>query len=207
MLECLQTKCGRTDGRRTKTNPKTSPEQSDINKTNANKVTSRKTAPIHLHVFQWTGTIFELNSRILETNVLIKLHGNWAKNLTSKVENCPAHRRPCFFLPIWIIFEHARDINKTNVSTKFHDDWQKMKTAPTQNVTSRRTLPRPLVTMFFPIWTIFELVQDINKTNVLTNFYDDWAKQISSAQILPLAGPAPPDFSLTLLHSFDLWYN
>ncbi|KAH3720628.1 hypothetical protein DPMN_063530 [Dreissena polymorpha] len=31
-----------------------------------------------------------------------------------------------------------------------------------------------------PIWTIFELVRDINKTNVLTNFHDDWAKIVTS---------------------------
>ncbi|KAH3879089.1 hypothetical protein DPMN_002990 [Dreissena polymorpha] len=35
--------------------------------------------------------------------------------------------------------------------------------------------------MFFsPIWIIFELVRDINKTNVLTNFHDDWAKIVTS---------------------------
>ncbi|KAH3832328.1 hypothetical protein DPMN_105613 [Dreissena polymorpha] len=33
---------------------------------------------------------------------------------------------------------------------------------------------------FSPIWTIFELVRDINKTNVLTNFHDDWAKIVTS---------------------------
>ncbi|KAH3703773.1 hypothetical protein DPMN_078820 [Dreissena polymorpha] len=27
--------------------------------------------------------------------------------------------------------------------------------------------------------TIFELVQDINKTNVFTNFHDDWAKIVT----------------------------
>ncbi|KAH3875027.1 hypothetical protein DPMN_038286 [Dreissena polymorpha] len=30
-----------------------------------------------------------------------------------------------------------------------------------------------------PIWTIFELFRDINKTNVLTNFHDDWAKIVT----------------------------
>ncbi|KAH3869884.1 hypothetical protein DPMN_033057 [Dreissena polymorpha] len=117
-----------TEGRRTKTNPKTSPEQSaifqivrEINKTNAKNVTSgvfdhRKTAPppwrpcffylsgpfansseIHfhddwandvtsrVHVIQLTGTIFELNSCIKETNVLTKFQENWAKNVTSSV--------------------------------------------------------------------------------------------------------------------------
>ncbi|KAH3820423.1 hypothetical protein DPMN_122169 [Dreissena polymorpha] len=103
-----------TDGQRTKTNPKTSPEQSEINKTNAKNVTSIvKTAPppwqpyiyktnlftkfhddwaqnvtSRVHVIQLTGTIFQLNSRIKETNVLTKFHENWAKNVTSRVFTC-----------------------------------------------------------------------------------------------------------------------
>ncbi|KAH3700960.1 hypothetical protein DPMN_075942 [Dreissena polymorpha] len=102
-----------TGGWRTKTNPKTSPEQSaifqhvqEINQTNvltkfhddyAKNVTSIvKTAlpppPPCSHVIQLTGTIFELNSHIKETNVLTKFHENWAQ-----IEKCPAHWRPCFF--------------------------------------------------------------------------------------------------------------
>ncbi|KAH3838438.1 hypothetical protein DPMN_111847 [Dreissena polymorpha] len=61
--------------------------------------------------------------------------------------------------------------------TKFHDDW-------TKNVTSRvftcfayinieKTAPLPGGYVFSPIWTIFKLVRDINKTNFLTKFYDD----------------------------------
>ena len=34
--------------------------------------------------------------------------------------------------------------------------------------------------VFSPIWTIFELVRDINKANVLINFHDDWAKLVTS---------------------------
>ncbi|KAH3818726.1 hypothetical protein DPMN_120451 [Dreissena polymorpha] len=34
--------------------------------------------------------------------------------------------------------------------------------------------------VFSPIWTIFELVRHINKTNVLINFHDDWAKIVTS---------------------------
>ncbi|KAH3878884.1 hypothetical protein DPMN_002785 [Dreissena polymorpha] len=84
MLECLQTKCGQT-------NPKISPEQSDIYKTNlftkfhddwAKNVTSR------VHVIQLTGTIFEVNSHIKETNVLTKFNENWVKNVTSRVFTC-----------------------------------------------------------------------------------------------------------------------
>ncbi|KAH3829846.1 hypothetical protein DPMN_103076 [Dreissena polymorpha] len=32
---------------------------------------------------------------------------------------------------------------------------------------------------FSLIWTIFELVRDINKTNVFTNFHDNWAKIVT----------------------------
>ncbi|KAH3737139.1 hypothetical protein DPMN_043717 [Dreissena polymorpha] len=34
--------------------------------------------------------------------------------------------------------------------------------------------------VFLPIPTIFKLLRDINKTNVLTNFHDDWAKIVTS---------------------------
>ncbi|KAH3729398.1 hypothetical protein DPMN_055366 [Dreissena polymorpha] len=34
--------------------------------------------------------------------------------------------------------------------------------------------------VFSPIPTIFKLVRDINKTNVLTNFHDDWAKIVTT---------------------------
>ncbi|KAH3799671.1 hypothetical protein DPMN_153283 [Dreissena polymorpha] len=71
-----------------------------------------------------------------------------------------------------------------NVLTKFHENWAK-------NVTSRvftcfhymhieKNAPPTGCHVFSPIWTIFELVRDINKTNVLTNFHDDWAKIVTS---------------------------
>ncbi|KAH3820246.1 hypothetical protein DPMN_121991 [Dreissena polymorpha] len=43
---------------------------------------------VNSHVIQLTGTIFELNSRIKETNALSKFHENWAKNVTSTVFTC-----------------------------------------------------------------------------------------------------------------------
>ncbi|KAH3867507.1 hypothetical protein DPMN_030636 [Dreissena polymorpha] len=43
--------------------------------------------------------------------------------------------------------------------------------------------------MFFsPIWTIFELVLDINKTTVLTIFHDDWTKIVTSRKTAPPTG-------------------
>ncbi|KAH3707337.1 hypothetical protein DPMN_066739 [Dreissena polymorpha] len=65
-------------------------------------------------------TIFKLNCRIQETNVLTKFHDDWTKNVTSRV-NCPGPWRPCFS-PIWTISKLVRDINETNVLTKFYDD-------------------------------------------------------------------------------------
>ncbi|KAH3725425.1 hypothetical protein DPMN_051258, partial [Dreissena polymorpha] len=44
--------------------------------------------PPSSHVIQLTGTIFELNSRFKETNVLSKFQENWAKNVTSTVFTC-----------------------------------------------------------------------------------------------------------------------
>ncbi|KAH3861311.1 hypothetical protein DPMN_024238 [Dreissena polymorpha] len=44
----------------------------------------------------------------------------------------------------------------------------------------RKNAPPTGSHVFSPIWTISKLVQDINKTNVLTNFHDDWAKIVTS---------------------------
>ncbi|KAH3802906.1 hypothetical protein DPMN_156603 [Dreissena polymorpha] len=150
-----------TDGRRTKTNPKTSTEQSGklppppgghgfftdrdhlrthlryIYKTNL--FTKFHDDLQKIHVIQLTGTIFELNSRIKETNVLTKFHEDWAKNVTSRMFTC----------------FHYKHIEKNAPPTGGH--------------------------VFSPILTIFELVRDINKTNVLTNFHDNWAKSVTSS--------------------------
>ncbi|KAH3753633.1 hypothetical protein DPMN_188273 [Dreissena polymorpha] len=39
-----------------------------------------------------------------------------------------------------------------------------------------KTAPPPGGHVYSPIWTIFELIRDINETNVLTKFHDDWEK-------------------------------
>ncbi|KAH3738901.1 hypothetical protein DPMN_045544 [Dreissena polymorpha] len=82
---------------------------------------------------------------------------------------------------------------KTHVLTKYHDHW-------TKNVTSRvfpcfhyihieKTSPPPGGHVFSPIWTIFKLVHKINKTNVLTNFHDDWAKIVTLRVFTRKAAP------------------
>ncbi|KAH3708603.1 hypothetical protein DPMN_068058 [Dreissena polymorpha] len=66
--------------------------------------------------------------------------------------------------------------HQTNVLTKFHENWTKMWLLQC----SHKTAPPPGSHVFSPIWTIFELVRDINETNVLTKFHDDWAKIVTS---------------------------
>ncbi|KAH3853988.1 hypothetical protein DPMN_096526 [Dreissena polymorpha] len=135
------------------------------------KETNKNTPPTGGHVFSPIWPIFELVRDINKTNVYTKFHDDWAKIVTSRVITRT-------------IFELNSHIKETNVLTKFHENWAK-------NVTSRvftcfhyiQIEKNALPTcghVFSPIWTIFELVRDINKTNVLTNFHDDWAKIVTS---------------------------
>ncbi|KAH3865850.1 hypothetical protein DPMN_028894 [Dreissena polymorpha] len=122
------------------------------------------------HVIQLIGTIFELNSHIKETNVLTKLHENWAKNVTSRVFTCfhyihiEKNAPPTgslVFSPIWTIFEVVQDINKTYVLTNFHENWAKI-------VTSR-------------VFTSFTLDRDFIGTKLLTKFHEDWTINVASS--------------------------
>ncbi|KAH3831877.1 hypothetical protein DPMN_105149 [Dreissena polymorpha] len=144
----------------------------------------RQNCPIpSSHVFQLTGTIFELNSCIKETNVLSKFHENWAKNVTSTVFTCfnyihiEKNAPPTgghVFSPIPTIFTLVRDINKTNVLTNFHDDWPKIVTSrvftrflysqigKTATIHIEKNAPPTGGHVFSPISIIFELVRDIN---------------------------------------------
>ncbi|KAH3797587.1 hypothetical protein DPMN_151170 [Dreissena polymorpha] len=56
---------------------------------------------------------------------------------------------------------------------KFREDW-------TKNVTSRETATPPGSHVFQPTRTIFELVQDIVITNVLTKLHEDWTINVTS---------------------------
>ncbi|KAH3813018.1 hypothetical protein DPMN_141466 [Dreissena polymorpha] len=153
----------------------------------AKNVTSR------VHVIQLTGTIFQLNSRIKETNVLTKFHENWAKNVTSRVFTCfhyihiEKYAPPTgghVFSPIWTIFELVRHINNTNVLINFHGDWAKIVTI--------RVLTRFL---YSHIWktsppagghalnvtsTVFKLDRDFIGTNLLTKFHEDRTINVAS---------------------------
>ncbi|KAH3800385.1 hypothetical protein DPMN_154018 [Dreissena polymorpha] len=122
-------------------------------------------------------------------NLLTKFHEDRTVNVASRVltrfyyshirKNAPplgSH----FFQANIIIFALIQDIIATNLLTKFHEDW-------TINVASRviyshiRKNAPPLVAMFFKaIKTIFELIQDIIGTNLLTKFHDDRKIKVTS---------------------------
>ncbi|KAH3882395.1 hypothetical protein DPMN_006333 [Dreissena polymorpha] len=143
--------------------------------------------PPSSHVIQLTGTIFELNSRIKETNVLCKFHENWAKNVTSTMftQKCPPTDSHVSS-PIRTIFK----------LTNFHDDWVKIVTSrPNREnchyIHIEKNASPTGDHVFSPISTIFKLVQDINRTNVLTNFHDDWAKIVTSRVFTRKIAPPP----------------
>ncbi|KAH3787569.1 hypothetical protein DPMN_165695 [Dreissena polymorpha] len=72
------------------------------------RVFTRNTAsPPGGHVFQRTRTIFELNQHIIKTNILTKLHEDWASNVTSTVLTS---------------LKLSGGIIGTNVLTMFHED-------------------------------------------------------------------------------------
>ncbi|KAH3783373.1 hypothetical protein DPMN_161310 [Dreissena polymorpha] len=61
-----------------------------------------------------------------------------------------------------------------NLLTKFHEDW-------TINVASRVKNSPPLGSHDFQAnMIIFELIQDIIKTNLLTIFHEDWTINVAS---------------------------
>ncbi|KAH3881575.1 hypothetical protein DPMN_005501 [Dreissena polymorpha] len=135
---------------------------------------------------------------IIGTHVLTKFHEDWTKNVTFRETATPPGSH--VFQPTRTIFELVQDIIKTNVLTKFHEDWTinvtcrvlTRKTAPppgghfhadwTKNVTSRvltRFYNSHISHVFQPTGTIFELVQDIIETHVLTKFHEDWTINVT----------------------------
>ncbi|KAH3754284.1 hypothetical protein DPMN_188950 [Dreissena polymorpha] len=125
-----------------------------------------KTAPpTGGHVFQRIVATFELNQDIIKTHILTN-------------------------------FELGRDFIGTKLLTKFHEDgtrnqmltdgrtdgrtYDGQRPVTKAHLSNQKNAPPTGGHVFSLIPTIFKLVPDINKTNVLTNFYDDWAKIVTS---------------------------
>ncbi|KAH3773048.1 hypothetical protein DPMN_174397 [Dreissena polymorpha] len=120
------------------------------------------------------------------------------RNVTSRVEKCPAHWRPCFS-PIWTIFELVREINKTYVLSKFHDDWAKIVTT---SVFTRKTAPPTGGHIFQWTRTTFELNQHIIKTDILTNF--QLHRDIIGTNLLTKKTGLPTGGNTNILTNFEL---
>ncbi|KAH3872177.1 hypothetical protein DPMN_035392 [Dreissena polymorpha] len=167
----------------------------------ASRVLKRKNAPPPGgHVFLATETIFKLIQVIIRTNFLTKFHEDRKINVAYRVKNAPPPGSHVF-QSTSIIFEVIQDIIRVNLLTKCHEDWtinvasREKCPAPWQpcfssKLLTRKTAPPPGGHVFSPIWTIFDLVRDINETNVLTKFHDDWAKIVTSRVFT--RKPAPP---------------
>ncbi|KAH3877183.1 hypothetical protein DPMN_001042 [Dreissena polymorpha] len=160
-----------------------------------NLLTKKNAPSLGSHVFQAKVTIFELIKDISGTNCLSKFHEDRKINVASRVltrfyyshisKNVP-HPGGHVFQPTGIIFELVQDIIGMNLLTKFHED-------QTINVASRvltrfyyshiRKNAPPLGSHVFQAnVTIFELIQDIIETNLLTKFHEDWTINVASRE-------------------------
>ncbi|KAH3870041.1 hypothetical protein DPMN_033220 [Dreissena polymorpha] len=141
--------------------------------------TVKNAPPLGGHVFQANVTIFELIQDIIKTNLLSKFHEDRKINVASRVLTRKNALPPGghVFQPTGIIFELDQDIIGMNLLTKFYED-------QTINVASRvltrfyyshiRKNAPPLGSNVFQAnATIFELIQDIIETNLLTKFHED----------------------------------
>ncbi|KAH3889175.1 hypothetical protein DPMN_013225 [Dreissena polymorpha] len=117
----------------------------------------------------------KLDRDIIGTNLLTKFHEDRTMNVASRVFTDKCGRTDDGQIPVTKAqlskqtdrqTDRRTDETETKVLTTFHENRAK-------NVTSRENAPPTGGHVFSPIWTIFELVREINKTNVLTNFYDD----------------------------------
>ncbi|KAH3826928.1 hypothetical protein DPMN_128855 [Dreissena polymorpha] len=153
-------------------------------------VLTRKNVPPGGHIFQPTGTIFELFQDIIGKNPLANFHEDLTINMASTVLTDHV------FQPTKTIFKLFQDIMVmgTNLLIKFHDDW-------TKNVASRvltrfyyshikKNSPSPGGHVFQPTGTIFNFVQYIIGTNLLTNFHKD--RTINVAYRVLTRKNAPP---------------
>ncbi|KAH3836729.1 hypothetical protein DPMN_110103 [Dreissena polymorpha] len=158
----------------------------------------KNATPLGSHVFQATVTIFEVIQDIIKINRLTKFHEDWTINVASRVKNAPppgghfhedrkinvasrVKNAPTpgghVFQPTSIIFERFQDIICMNLPTKFHEDRTIILASRvlTRFYSShiRKRAPTLNSHVFQANVTIFELIQDIIETNLLTKFYED----------------------------------
>ncbi|KAH3693649.1 hypothetical protein DPMN_081088 [Dreissena polymorpha] len=159
-------------------------------------LTGKMPRPSGAHVFQPTVIIFELVQDIIGMNLLTEknapplgshFHEDRKINVASRMltrKNAPPPGGHVF-QPTDIIFELVQDIIGMNLLIKFHEDL-------TINVVSRVVAPHrssrekcpPLGSHVFQAnVTIFQLIQDIIETNLLTKFHEDRTINVASREL------------------------
>ncbi|KAH3725470.1 hypothetical protein DPMN_051314 [Dreissena polymorpha] len=118
------------------------------------------------HVFQATGTIFELVQDIIGTNLLTMFHDDQTFSMASRVLTWKCA------MPPWQPYTIG-----TNLLTKFHED-RKINVA--SRVLTRKKAPPPGGHVFQLTGMLFELVQDIIRMNLLTKFHEDRTINVAS---------------------------
>ncbi|KAH3804452.1 hypothetical protein DPMN_132737 [Dreissena polymorpha] len=128
--------------------------------------------PPSSHVIQLTGTIFE-PTIVAEQQLTYIFFANLAEYDFTLLSTS-----------LSILRRIPTIIDETNVLSKFHENWAKNVTSTVftcfHYIHIEKNAPPTGSHVFSPISTIFKLVQEINKTNVLTNFHDYWAKIVTS---------------------------
>ncbi|KAH3794647.1 hypothetical protein DPMN_148184 [Dreissena polymorpha] len=140
------------------------------------------------------------------TNLLTRFHEDWTINVASRPfkEKCPAPGGHVF-KTTKTIFELIQDIIGTNLLTKIHDDRKINVTSRVltrfYNSHIRKNSPPPkndlpLGSHVFQAKpaakaTIFELIQDIINTNLLTNFHEDRKINVASRVLTRKNAPPP----------------
>ncbi|KAH3890649.1 hypothetical protein DPMN_014734 [Dreissena polymorpha] len=119
--------------------------------------------PLGSHVFQANIIIFKLIQDIIETNLLTKFHEDWTINVASRVLTRNKGQNSCSARP------PAR-IRQSN--NQFF---------PSENLV--KNAPPPGGHVFQAKVTIFELIQDIIGTNLLTKFYDNQKINVTSRKM------------------------
>ncbi|KAH3892028.1 hypothetical protein DPMN_016139 [Dreissena polymorpha] len=147
------------------------------------KIDKRKNAlPLGSHFLQANIIFFELIQDIIETNLLTKFHEDWTINVASRVLT-RKNALPLMAMkkapPPWWPY-----IIGMSLLTEFHED-------RSINVACRVKNAPPLGGHDFKAnVTIFELIQDITKTNLLTIFHQDWTINMVS-RVLTRKMPRP----------------
>ncbi|KAH3819037.1 hypothetical protein DPMN_120767 [Dreissena polymorpha] len=153
------------------------------------------------HVFQATGTNFQLVQNFIATNLLTKFHDDRTINIASRVltrKHATPPWRPYIIGTNHLTkFHDDRTINvasrvltrknaplpniiRTNLLTKFHED---LKINVASRVLTRKNALPPGSHVFQPTSIIFELVQDIIGVNLLTKFHEDRTINVASRVI------------------------